>query len=586
MAQFSGAVKIGDLNDFIAPSQACVVSLNGKPKDAGQQGEKELVEEGQVQIKKKGIVGQQSSSATPEEGPVQISLHDCLACSGCITSAETVLLQDQSTRQLLNITGDPDKVIIISISPQSRASLAALYGISATSAMRKLSTFFKWHLSAMYVLDVGLGRDIALMETAHEFLERYLHSRQCGPSGRPLEHTATNAQSAARSTSFSPAPQLPMLASACPGWICYAEKTHGDLVLPYISTTKSPQAIMGTLVKQHLCGALGLDPDKVYHCTVMPCYDKKLEASRDDFLVPGSKVPEVDCCLTTGEVHDLITHQGIDFMSLAESSWDTLTSTGAAGGREETPSSHTRGSDGVQPNEGKPEVTGGGVSSQGHCTASASSAHAAVNGYSSANSNCHVEETPIQHQRPVIGAEVCDKLYGLPGSSGGYMEYVFRIAAEQLYGIRLPKERLRTISVRNNDFQEVVLEGDPGQPQLKFALAYGFRNIQTLIRKIKTRRCDYDYVEIMACPGGCLNGAGQLKPQAGQSPSQLLDQLERVYHDEDLEYRVPEDNPALRGVYQCWLQGQADHNPGRISSLWHTGYHKREKTVTSAIADW
>ena len=34
---------------------------------------------------------------------------------------------------------------------------------------------------------------------------------------------------------------LPMLASACPGWVCYAEKTHGDYILPHISTTKSPQ---------------------------------------------------------------------------------------------------------------------------------------------------------------------------------------------------------------------------------------------------------------------------------------------------------------------------------------------------------
>ena len=39
----------------------------------------------------------------------------------------------------------------------------------------------------------------------------------------------------------SQGPPLPMLASACPGWVCYAEKTHGDYVLPYISTTKSPQ---------------------------------------------------------------------------------------------------------------------------------------------------------------------------------------------------------------------------------------------------------------------------------------------------------------------------------------------------------
>ena len=38
-----------------------------------------------------------------------------------------------------------------------------------------------------------------------------------------------------------PERRLPMLASACPGWICYAEKTHGDYSLPYISSTKSPQ---------------------------------------------------------------------------------------------------------------------------------------------------------------------------------------------------------------------------------------------------------------------------------------------------------------------------------------------------------
>ena len=45
--------------------------------------------------------------------------------------------------------------------------------------------------------------------------------------------------------------QLPMLASACPGWVCYAEKTHSEM-LPFISRTKSPQQVMGTLVKNWL----------------------------------------------------------------------------------------------------------------------------------------------------------------------------------------------------------------------------------------------------------------------------------------------------------------------------------------------
>ena len=50
------------------------------------------------------------------------------------------------------------------------------------------------------------------------------------------------------------------------------------------------------------------------------------------------------------------------------------------------------------------------------------------------------------------------------------------------------------------------------QVVLRFALAYGFRNIQKVMRDLKRSRVDYDYVEVMACPSGCLNGGGQAKP--------------------------------------------------------------------------
>jgi len=43
------------------------------------------------------------------------------------------------------------------------------------------------------------------------------------------------------------------------------------------------------------------------------------------------------------------------------------------------------------------------------------------------------------------------------------------------------------------------------------AKVYGMKNIQNLVRQIKSKRCTYNYVEIMACPGGCLNGSGQIK---------------------------------------------------------------------------
>lgn len=76
-----------------------------------------------------------------------------------------------------------------------------------------------------------------------------------------------------------------------------------------------------------------------------------------------------------------------------------------------------------------------------------------------------------------------------------------RYAAEQLWGVTVPPGPLPLRTVRNADFKEVTLEVG-GRTVLRFATAYGFRNIQTLMRQMKRGRCEYDYVEIMACPSG------------------------------------------------------------------------------------
>ena len=100
-----------------------------------------------------------------------------------------------------------------------------------------------------------------------------------------------------------------MLASHCPGWICYAEKRFPEC-LPYISTTKSPQQIMGSAIKNVICKANGVSHESIYHVTVMPCYDKKLEASRSDFQyhdeASGRTINEVDLVLTTSEIDELL----------------------------------------------------------------------------------------------------------------------------------------------------------------------------------------------------------------------------------------------------------------------------------------
>lgn len=67
---------------------------------------------------------------------------------------------------------------------------------------------------------------------------------------------------------------------------------------------------------------------------------------------------------------------------------------------------------------------------------------------------------------------------------------------------------------------------------MKFAAAYGFRNIQNVVQKLKRKRCNYHYIEVMACPSGCLNGGGQIKFDEDKSSaaSQLLakEYLQRV----------------------------------------------------------
>ena len=82
---------------------------------------------------------------------------------------------------------------------------------------------------------------------------------------------------------------------------------------------------MGSLVKEFFGKhALGVGADQVYHVSVMPCYDKKLEASRSDFYNDVLKTRDVDCVLTTGEIEKMVFEQGMEFGSIPELAADLL----------------------------------------------------------------------------------------------------------------------------------------------------------------------------------------------------------------------------------------------------------------------
>lgn len=109
--------------------------------------------------------------------------------------------------------------------------------------------------------DTTFPRALSLLEARVELHERRAHHYASPAPSLPAILSASTSklpEPTKLDPSSSATAPLPVLSSACPGWICYAEKTHGDL-LPFVSGVKSPQAVAGVLVKGNVvAGRLGL----------------------------------------------------------------------------------------------------------------------------------------------------------------------------------------------------------------------------------------------------------------------------------------------------------------------------------------
>ena len=180
----------------------------------------------------------------------------------------------------------------------------------------KITHILKTYRGVDYVLDTQLMGDIALIESAHDFLNRY-KNRQTYQYIAPQTSLPINSSESLihpnQSSSYvdfhggnvKPQLQIPMMSSSCPGWICFIEKSHPE-VIPFISTVKSAQQIAGVLIKLYISNITGVPPEKIYHVAVMPCADKKIEALRKNFLHKDNNTYDVDCVLTTKELKEIL----------------------------------------------------------------------------------------------------------------------------------------------------------------------------------------------------------------------------------------------------------------------------------------
>ena len=452
MNNFSGALRLTDLNDFIGPSQECIKPVPVKKS------------------KKRGIVrvhddGGLSQNSLPLEKQT-ISLTDCLACSGCVTSAETVLIESQSVGTLQRARTETHKshTFVATLSPQSVSSIAHKLEIGYEDACKRLISTLRCD-GYKYVFCSVEGSEVCHQLSAEELLNSDLQKQ-----GADTETTKTLKTSV----------QKPVLASACPGWICYAEKTQGAAVLDHVSRVRSPQSIMGSLVKSAVSKREMIPYSQVYHVTIMPCYDKKLEASRADFLSKEHDCPETDLVLSTAESFDL---------------WGVV---------EPTEVSVNPCFDSVLTDESFPFETPSG------------------------------------------------------GGSGGFAERILYHISRTL---NCPDQlEISFKQLRNKDLLEAVVKIN--DTEYRVAKAYGFRNIQNIIQKIKHKRCNYDYIELMACPSGCLNGGGQIKLE---DSSELTD-ITSVYSSASSDKLKPEKKLE--------------------SEIFLTSYKAVEKTASALSSQW
>ena len=155
------------------------------------------------------------------------------------------------------------------------------------------------------------------------------------------------------------------------------------------------------------------------------------------------------------------------------------------------------------------------------------------------------------------------------GATGGVMEAALRTAYEVITGDKLEDVDITAVRGMEGVREAAIQVGDI---ELKAAVAHGLGNAAKVLDKIAAGEADYHFVEIMACPGGCLGGGGQPVPT---SPDIRQARADAIYQaDRDLPIRRSHENPSITAIYEKFLGKPLSE---RSHHLLHTEYTARTK---------
>ena len=340
----------------------------------------------------------------------------------------------------MNALADPEKIVLLQIAPAVRTAWGEQIGLSVKDAtLGKLVCALK-KIGVDYVFDTNLTADLTIMEEGSEFLDRLTHRE---------DH------------------QWPMFTSCCPGWIRFA-KTQAPDLLENLSTAKSPQQMFGTMAKTYMAQRLGLDPDKIFSVSVMPCTAKKYERTVKEVQDSGHG-KDVDLVLTTREIDRIIRYDGIEPDELYDVPFDDVFGEGS----------------------------GAGV---------------------------------------------------IFGSTGGVMEAALRSAYFLATGTNPDPDAFS--QVRGSGGWREATFNLAGQ-ELKIAIVSGLGNVRKLVEAVRAGREEYDFVEVMACPGGCVGGGGQPFRDGEEKAAERAGILYSLDNVNDI--RFSHENPTVIELYENFL---------------------------------
>nr|WP_321409820.1 NADH-dependent [FeFe] hydrogenase, group A6 [uncultured Carboxylicivirga sp.] len=167
------------------------------------------------------------------------------------------------------------------------------------------------------------------------------------------------------------------------------------------------------------------------------------------------------------------------------------------------------------------------------------------------------------------------------GATGGVMEAALRTAYEVVTGREVPFDNLNITPVRGMDsIKEASVKIENPLPEwsfldgveLKTCVAHGLSNAKQVMEAVKSGKADYHFIEIMACPGGCLGGGGQPIPT---SPAIREKRSKAIYKEDSLKpIRKSHENPEIAKIYDEFLKeplGKKSHQ------LLHTHYTERNR---------